>query len=137
MVGCRQVGDRGANAFVGEYDGVALAGKVNVLVVPETVILEITATDTDPETARDIAQAYAEGLSATVADLETPDGGETALIKASIVDDARVNPSPVTPNLPRNMGLALVLGLLPDIRVAVLRHLLATRVPHAANFPPP
>src|SRR3546814_3832142 len=76
IVGSRQLGDRVADALGGDYDGDALAGKVKAVVVPETVILEITATDTDPETARDIAQAYAEGLSATVADLETPDGGE-------------------------------------------------------------
>ncbi len=60
-------------------------------VVPETVILEITATDPDPAVARDIAQAYAEGLKALVADLETPSGSSNALIKASIVDNAQLS----------------------------------------------
>ena len=58
--------------------------------VPDTVNLEITATDPDPVRARDIAQAYAEELSDLVAMLETPDGQTDALIRAEIVDNASV-----------------------------------------------
>lgn len=128
IVKSRRLADQVANNLGGEYDGTDLVGKVKAIVVPETVILEITATDPDPEVARDIAQAYAEGLSEMVADLETPDGSQAALIKASIVDDARSNATAVSPNIPRNMGLAVVLGLLLGVGVAVMRELLDTSI---------
>ena len=51
---------------------------------PETVILEVTATDPDPSLARDIAQAYAQQVKLLVARLETPDGKSTPLVTASI-----------------------------------------------------
>ena len=63
-------------------------GRVTAAVVPDTVNLEITATDADPVRARDIAQAYAEELSDLVATLETPSGKTDALIRAEIVDNA-------------------------------------------------
>ena len=96
--------------------------------VPDTVILEITATAPDPEQARLMAQAYAEGLSELVVDLEPPAGDRDALIKASIVDDAQVSDraglaaARAQPRSRRDPGLLLGLGL------AVLRHRLDTRI---------
>lgn len=134
IVKSRQLADRVSDALGADYDSEELAGKVTATVVPETVILELTATDTDPETARDIAQAYAEGLSEMVTELETPEGTDKTLIKASIVDDARVNDTAVSPNIPRNMGLAAVLGLLIGLGVAVIRELLDTSVSSAEDI---
>ena len=106
----------------------ALPDQVTAEVVPETVILQITATDPDPETARDLAQAYAEGMLEMVADLETPTGRSSALIKASIVDNAQVPTTPVSPQPLRNLGLAFVLGLLLGVGLAVARELLDTSI---------
>jgi tyrosine-protein kinase len=102
--------------------------QVKATVVPDTVNLEITATDADPVRARDIAQAYAEALSDLVATLETPEGKSNALIKAEIVDDAHVSTSPVSPQPVRNLGLGLVLGLLLGVGLAVVRELLDTSI---------
>ena len=66
----------------------------------------------DPAVARDIAQAYAEELTELVKELETPDGEARAPIKATIVDNAEVTTSPVSPQPLRNLALAAVLGLL-------------------------
>ena len=56
----------------GEVEADDLTALVSATVVPETVILEITATDPDPERASGIAQAYAEELQDLVDELETP-----------------------------------------------------------------
>ena len=70
-------------------------------------------------------------LSDLVADLETPTGRPTPLIKASIVDNAQVSTRPVSPQPLRNLGLAAVLGLLLGVGLAVARELLDTSVSSA------
>ncbi|MEO5852288.1 MAG: polysaccharide biosynthesis tyrosine autokinase [Nocardioides sp.] len=128
LVQSTQLAERVGAALGGGADESVLRGQVTASVVPETVILEISATDPDPERARAVAQAYAEGLSDLVVDLETPSGQRDALIKASIVDDAQVSNSAVSPQPVRNLALAGVLGLLLGIGLAVVRHLLDTTI---------
>ncbi len=79
LVGNRQLAERVNEALGGALDPDALADRVSARVVPDTVILQITATDPDPARARDIAQAYANGLSSLVTELETPSGKTNAL----------------------------------------------------------
>ena len=135
LIKSRQLAEQVSEDLDGALTGAELEGRVEAAVVPETVNLEITATDPDPERARDIAQAYAEGLAALVADLETPAGSQKkAPIKASIVDDARTPTSPVSPQPVRNLGLAALLGLLLGIAAAVLRDLLDTSVTSADDI---
>lgn len=131
LVQSRQLAARVSDELGGEMDPDELTGQVTAQVVPETVILEITATHPDPAVARDVAQAYAEGLKELVADLETPSGSSNALIKASIVDNAQLSDSAVSPQPLRNLGLAAVLGLLLGIGLAVARELLDTSVSSA------
>jgi capsular exopolysaccharide synthesis family protein len=128
LVGSRQLASRVSDSLGGSMDPDELTQQVTAEVVPETVILQITATDSDPETARDLAQGYAEGLQELVADLETPTGRSNALIKASIVDNAQVPTEPVSPQPLRNLGLAVVLGLLLGVGLAVARELLDTSI---------
>ncbi len=120
----RKLAEQVAEDLGGDVDAGAVSGHISADVVPDTVNLEITATDPDPVRARDIAQAYAEELSDLVTTLETPDGQTNALIRAEIVDNAQVSTSPVAPRPVRNLGLAFVLGLLAGIGIAVVRELL-------------
>jgi capsular exopolysaccharide synthesis family protein len=133
LVGSRQLAERVSDDLGGSLDPDELTETVTAQVVPETVILEISATDPDPVMARDLAQAYAKALSDLVVDIETPNGQTDALIKASIVDNAQVATSPVSPQPARNLGLALVLGLLVGVGAAVLRELLDTSVSSAED----
>lgn len=106
-----------------------LRSQVSATVVPETVILEISATHSDPERARDIAQTYAEELTALVEEIESPSQGRRgALIQATIVDEAQVSTEPVSPQPARNMALAGVLGLLLGLGLAVVREMLDTTI---------
>lgn len=126
LVGKRKLADQVADDLGGGISSAQLQSEVSTSVNPDTVILDITATDPDPVMARDIAQAYAEALSREVATLETPQGKNNALVQASIVDNARVSTAAVSPQPTRNIGLALVLGLLVGLGLAVLRELLDT-----------
>ncbi|WP_343907989.1 polysaccharide biosynthesis tyrosine autokinase [Nocardioides aquiterrae] len=126
LVGKRKLAERVADNLGGGIDPAELQSQVSTSVNPDTVILEITATDPDPVQAREIAQAYAQALSDEVAVLETPQGKNDALVQASIVDNAQVTDTPVSPRPVRNLGLALVLGLLVGLGLAVLRELLDT-----------
>ena len=128
LVGTRELADQVADNLGDDYEPSVLRAAVSAEVIPETVNLRITATDPDPVRARDIAQGYAEALSDLVADIETPDGKDNAPIKASIVDNAKVNNSPVSPQPVRNLGLAIILGLLLGVGLAVVRELLDTSV---------
>lgn len=133
LVKDRPLAEKVADALGGSIDPDVLRDEVTATVDPDTVILEITATDADPVLARDIAQAYAEKLKNLVANLETPENKDVALVKASIVDNAQVPETPVSPQPVRNLGLAFVLGLLLGVGVAVLRELLDTSVSSAED----
>ncbi|WP_310529129.1 polysaccharide biosynthesis tyrosine autokinase [Nocardioides sp.] len=128
LVTSRQLAERVSAALTESTDPDELRDQVKATVVPETVILEISASDPDAAMARDIAQAYAEELTQLVEDLETPKGGRNALIKATIVDDAQETTDPVSPQPLRNLALAGILGLLLGLGLAVARELLDTTV---------
>ena len=128
LVASRRVAESVADWLGDDTDPRDLREQVEATVVPETVILEISATDADPERAAGIAQAYAEELSLLVDELETPKGKQDAVIKATLVDDAHVAEDPVSPQPLRNLALAGVLGLLLGVGLAVARELLDTSV---------
>ncbi|WP_166134299.1 polysaccharide biosynthesis tyrosine autokinase [Nocardioides ochotonae] len=108
-----------------------LTGKVSASVLPETVMVKITATDPEPALAQAIAQSYAEQLSAWIEEIETI-GGRTP-IRASLSDAASLPSDPSSPQPVRNLGLGLVLGLLLGVGLALLRELLDTSVKDPAE----
>lgn len=105
-----------------------LSEDLTASVAPETVILEVSASDPDPERAQLIAATTAEQFIQVVRNLETPEGQRRPLVKASVIDGADVPDSPVSPQPLRNIGLAAVLGLLLGLGLAVLRELLDTTI---------
>jgi capsular exopolysaccharide synthesis family protein len=105
-----------------------LAEKVTAEAVPETVLLNISVNDPDPDRAKALTTAYSAELSELVSELETPPGQTTPLLKATVVDSANLPSSPVSPQPVRNLGLAVVLGLLLGLGLAILREVLDTSV---------
>ncbi|QZY28771.1 polysaccharide biosynthesis tyrosine autokinase [Nocardioides coralli] len=120
--------ERVSSALGGDLDPTMLEENVEATVVPETVILEISFTHPDAEVARDVAATYATGMREIVADLETPAGKDRAPINASMYGYPQVPDSPVSPQPVRNLGLAVVLGLMLGVGLAVSRELLDTSV---------
>lgn len=128
LVSSRDMAERVADRLDLDVAPQELADQVSARVVPETVILQLTATDPNPAQAQRLADAYAETLTRAVEELETPPGGGRAPIKASVVDAASFPETPVSPEPLRNVGLALVVGLLLGVGLAVVRELLDTSV---------
>ncbi|WP_181309512.1 polysaccharide biosynthesis tyrosine autokinase [Nocardioides campestrisoli] len=129
LVGGRELAEVvGQRLDLDEDEIASLPERVEASVVPETVILSITATDPDARAAQTLAQAYVEELQDLIRELETPSGEERAPIKATVVDDASFEDTPVSPQPVRNFGLAGVLGLLLGLGIAVLREVMDNTV---------
>jgi receptor protein-tyrosine kinase len=111
-----------------------LASKVTAQAVPETVLLQITITDPDPELARDIAASYADELADLVAELETPPGKDKPVLKATTVESANVPTAPVSPNVVRTLLMGAVLGLMLGFGLAAIRELLDTSLKTADDI---
>lgn len=105
-----------------------LAAKIDASVATNTVIITIDVRDPNARTAQQIAEAEAEELSAYLTQIETPAGGNTTPVKATVTDQAMFDGSPVAPRTTLNVAVAAILGLLIGLGLAVLRDVLDTSV---------
>lgn len=102
----------------------ALSQSISAEVLPETVILQITAQDSQAAHAERLARTTAAELSDYIQELETPTGASTSPIKATLLS---ASPAVLTAPKPvRNLTLAALVGLLAGVVAAVLRELLET-----------
>jgi polysaccharide biosynthesis transport protein len=105
-----------------------LAESVEATAQAGKVILEIAATDPDPTQAAQLAKAVGDELAQAAGDFVTAERGWHQSVHAKTIAEAEVPDEPSFPNVPLNLGVALILGLLLGLGVAVLRHVLDTRV---------
>lgn len=106
-----------------------LAEQITVTNPPDTILLEVSVTDSDPEHAQEIATAIGKTFPAVVSEVESPeDESQASPIKVTLVEPASTSDTPTSPVPARNLALGLVLGLLLGVGLAVLRHLLDTTV---------
>lgn len=108
----------------------ALARQVSASAPPNTVLIDVTVTETDPELAADIANAAATSFADAVQNtLERPQGVDaTSPVQVTVVQPAVVPATPSSPNIPLHIVLGALLGLALGIAVAVLRTVLDTRI---------
>ncbi|GAA3455353.1 polysaccharide biosynthesis tyrosine autokinase [Dactylosporangium matsuzakiense] len=107
---------------------VTLVSKVDAIVVPDTVLLRVTVTDTSRDQSLRIAQALGRQFTRLVGQLETPPDAAAAPVKVEVVGGPRLEAAPVAPRPLRNMGIAVALGLLLGVGLAVLRETLDTSI---------
>jgi capsular exopolysaccharide synthesis family protein len=105
----------------------ALAGQVTATSPKGTVLIDVEASDTDPQQAAAIANATALSLGKEIQRLETTTSGAVP-VKVSITTPAAVPTSPDSPNTKLNLALGAFLGLGLGISIALLRHTLDTTV---------
>lgn len=105
-----------------------LASEVTASAQTGTVILEIAVTNTDRDLSARIANSIGDELTTVAGDLvpQRPDGGES--VRATILARAQTPLAPSSPDIPRNLALGLALGLLLGAGVALLRHVLDTKI---------
>lgn len=110
---------------VGEELGFEVgAGSVSALAIPETVVLALTATAGDPETARDIAAAYSEALPAAIENLEQIRDSGSPQVRAVVIDEAVLPTGPIPSPFVRSLISGIALGLGVGMGIAVLRYAL-------------
>ncbi|WP_456599849.1 polysaccharide biosynthesis tyrosine autokinase [Blastococcus sp. SYSU DS0616] len=104
-----------------ELTAAEVAERVTATALPETVILEVTVTDSSAQRAQDVAASLAQQFAQQVTELETPEGAAASTVKVTTVEGADLNETPVSPDAMRNVALGAVLGLLVGIGLALLR----------------
>jgi capsular exopolysaccharide synthesis family protein len=107
---------------------VAISREVDAKVKADTVLLSATVTDPVPSRARDIAASIGRQFPSLVDDLERPPGNGAPNIRAVVVGDPRLPTSPVSPRPVRNIALAVLLGLMLGVGLAVARDAIDTTV---------
>lgn len=98
-----------------------LAPRVTATSPLDTVLIDVTVTDSSPTRAADIANAIAAQFPAFVSKLETPAGQATSPVKVSTTRTAVPPSVPVSPRTSLNLALGLLVGLGLGIGAAVLR----------------
>ncbi|TFC47184.1 polysaccharide biosynthesis tyrosine autokinase [Cryobacterium shii] len=94
-----------------------------------TVLIDVSVTNSDPELAAQIANSVGQNFSKIVVDrLEKPDGDAASPVKIETIQPAIVPTAPASPNVPLNIALGLLVGLAVGIGLAVLRSVLDTRI---------
>lgn len=100
-----------------KIDSTGLAEMVTVNNATDTRIISITVRDTNPARAQDIANAIREAAAVhitSVMDIEA----------VNVVDYAEMPMEPVSPNVPKNVVLGALIGLILAAAIVVVIHLL-------------
>jgi capsular exopolysaccharide synthesis family protein len=110
----------------------ALVGRIQVDNPLDTAILEVKARAATPEAARSLAESWVEGITLQVKQLE----GDTstkrpAAVRLVPLDSAVLPGRPVSPNVPRTLLLAVVLGALLGLAYALVRQQVDQRIRRA------
>ena len=107
-----------------------LAGEITATNPTNTLILNISVTDTDPQLAAQIADATAQSLSDQVA---KSTGGDKSVISLQLIKKASVPAAPSKPKKSMVLIAAIVLGLVAGCGVALIAEMLDTKVHDSAT----
>lgn len=110
----------------------ALVNRVKVSNPVNTTILQVDATGATPIAARDLAQAWMQGLARQVAQVEQAGGGKAA-VKVIAGDSARLPSSPSSPNWKLNLLLGALAGLIVGTAYAFIQDRNDQRIRSAAD----
>lgn len=108
--------------------------KLTASAAPETVLVTVSATDTDAERARALTTAVGEAMTRYIETLEQPSGGGDSLAKLTVVSFAS-QPEQVAPRVLRNVGLSVLLGFFVGILIVYLRERFDTVVRNIGTIP--
>lgn len=105
-----------------------LGQEVSVSSAPETVLLDVAATDPDPVLAARIADAVSLRLGQVIETLETAKGAGVSNVTVSLAKRASVPTQPSSPRIVLNLILGACVGLALGLVAAVLRQHLDKRI---------
>lgn len=93
---------------------------VSVTSVPETVIIEVAVTSSDPQRAADVAQGYADIAPEVLEGLETGSSGRSA-VRVTTVSEPTVPSAPAPQSRTRSLVAAGLLGLGIGVAIVLVR----------------
>lgn len=105
-----------------------LSGRISAAAQPDTVLLQLTVTDTRPARAAQISNAVAERFTEVIRGLERPAYAEASPVRLSITEPAAVPTRPFSPRPAVNVALGLLAGLVLGAAFALARETLDTSV---------
>lgn len=88
-----------------------LSSKVDATVEPETVLIDLSVTDTSPTAAREIVNGVALEFTDFVDELVLKKSTSVPKPQVTLIAPAATPDTPVSPNTNRNLGLGLAAGL--------------------------
>lgn len=105
----------------------SLVRRITVTNPTDTVVLRVTAQAPSPEEARDLAEAWLDGM---ITEIERIEGtaGQTPAVQLLAGDSARLPTAPSSPNTRTNLALGALLGLLVGFGIAMVRQWLDRRI---------
>ena len=113
----------------------ALASTISASVLQESVIIEISATDPDPEQAAEVANAVIKEVAQVAKNLAPSlENGDSA-VSAAVVSPARQPSGPSSPNTKRNVLAAALAGLFLGMVLPVAREVLDNKVRGSEDLP--
>jgi capsular exopolysaccharide synthesis family protein len=98
-----------------------LVQKVSAEAVADTVLLEVTVTDSSASGAQRIAAAIGAEFSDVVRELETPEAGGPSPVKVTVTEEPELAESPTSPRPLRDLALGALAGCLLGAGLGVLR----------------
>jgi capsular exopolysaccharide synthesis family protein len=105
-------------------------GKLSAAAQKDTLLIDVSATDTDPARAAEVANAAAETLTELITEFDPRAEGAVA---ARIIDRARTPTRPISPRPKNNLTLGVLLGLAAGAVVAFSLEALDRSVKTAAQ----
>ena len=105
-----------------------LRKEITVSSPPETVLLEVSATDAVAATSARIADEVSIELGKVIQELETPRGLGASRVKVTLTDPADVPLTPSSPQVLLNLLLGAIAGAAIGFAAALIRHNLDRRI---------
>ncbi len=107
---------------------VQLLAEVTAVAPTDTVLIDVTVLDPSPARARDIANTLSDEFVVMAAELETPVVGQPPTVEVIVQQRAITPDRPVSPKKKLNVALALIVGTLLGVGLAIARDLRNTTV---------
>src|SRR6478752_1465395 len=105
-----------------------LAGEIKASAPTDTVLIDITVTDTSPDQAALIANTVADHFPKVARSIEPTRADETPTVTVTVTERATVPSTPVSPRMDLNVGLGLLAGALLGLALMALRQALDTKL---------
>ena len=111
-----------------------LASRVRASTELNTVLINISVSDSSPVQAAAVAQAIANSLIQVIDTLERPKSGGSSPVSLSITKPATAPASPALPNTRLNLLVSLLAGLVAGMMIAFARNILDSRIRAEADL---